>query len=196
MNIIKKLPKSVANQIAAGEVIQRPSSIVKELIENSIDAKSNVIKVVIKESGKQSINVIDDGVGMSKTDSVNCFERHSTSKLSKAEDLLNNKTITKITFKIIGAAAASANLLWELSIAEKKDANEISNKNGNVILVKFIVIFNFSPFSIKPGAIIKTKIGIKISIIKTINKRPKINKLNTLLANLFACFFPLFNSDM
>ena len=61
MNIIKKLPKSVANQIAAGEVIQRPSSVVKELIENSIDAKSKVIKVIIKDY-KQSINVIDDGV--------------------------------------------------------------------------------------------------------------------------------------
>ena len=65
-----------------------------------------------------------------------------------------------------------------------------NNKNGNVILVKFIVISNFSPFSIKPGAINNTKIGIKISIIRTINKRPKIKKLNTLLANLFE--FPVF----
>ena len=73
MNIISQLPKSVANQIAAGEVIQRPSSIVKELIENSIDAKSKNIKVIIKDAGKQSITVIDDGIGMTKQDSVKCL---------------------------------------------------------------------------------------------------------------------------
>ena len=102
----------------------------------------------------------------------------------------------KNIFKIIGAADAIANLLNEFRIAPKNDDKLTKSKNGNVILVKFIVISNFSPFSMKPGAINKTKIGIKISIIKTINKRPKIKKLNTLLANLFACFFPLFNSDM
>ena len=68
MSTIKQLPKSVANQIAAGEVIQRPASVVKELIENSIDAKSKNIKLIIKDAGKQSITLIDDGIGMDKKD--------------------------------------------------------------------------------------------------------------------------------
>jgi DNA mismatch repair protein MutL len=68
MNIIYQLPKFVSNQIAAGEVVQRPSSMVKELLENSIDAKAKNIKIIIKDAGKQSITIIDDGIGMSKED--------------------------------------------------------------------------------------------------------------------------------
>ena len=94
MNIINQLPKSVANQIAAGEVIQRPSSIIKELVENSIDAKAKNIKIIIKDAGKQSISVIDDGVGMSREDSINCFNRHATSKLS----IFDCFTFSKIKF--------------------------------------------------------------------------------------------------
>jgi len=93
MSVITQLPKSVANQIAAGEVIQRPSSIIKELLENSIDANSKNIKVLIKDAGKQSVTVFDDGEGMTKEDAVKCFGRHSTSKLSIAEDLFKIKTM-------------------------------------------------------------------------------------------------------
>ena len=78
---IKLLPKNVINQIAAGEVIQRPSSIVKELIDNSVDAKSKNIHLIIKESGKTHIQIIDDGIGMNKNDMSICFERHTTSKI-------------------------------------------------------------------------------------------------------------------
>ena len=131
MNIINKLPKSVANQIAAGEVIQRPSSIVKELIENSIDAKSTVIKVIIKDAGKQSISVIDNGMGMSKVDSKNCFERHSTSKLKKAEDLFHVKTMG---FR--GEALASIAAVSEVTLKTKTENEKIGYqvifKDGNV----------------------------------------------------------------
>lgn len=91
-DIIQLLPDHVANQIAAGEVIQRPASVVKELIENSIDAKASSIKVVVKDAGKTIIQVIDDGLGMSTTDARLCFERHATSKIRTADDLFNIHT--------------------------------------------------------------------------------------------------------
>ncbi len=81
-DIIHLLPDSVANQIAAGEVIQRPASAVKELLENSIDSGADEIKLVIKDAGKQLIQVIDNGCGMSETDARMCFERHATSKIT------------------------------------------------------------------------------------------------------------------
>ena len=86
-DIIKLLPDSVANQIAAGEVIQRPASMVKELMENAVDAGSSSIKVIIKDSGKTLVQVIDDGIGMSETDARLSFERHATSKITSAHDL-------------------------------------------------------------------------------------------------------------
>ncbi|MBL4887481.1 MAG: ATP-binding protein, partial [Flavobacteriaceae bacterium] len=91
-DIIKLLPDHVANQIAAGEVVQRPASVVKELLENAIDAKAKHIKLVIKEAGKILVQVIDNGIGMSVTDARLCFERHATSKISKAEDLFKLHT--------------------------------------------------------------------------------------------------------
>ena len=91
-DIIKLLPDHIANQIAAGEVIQRPSSVVKELLENAIDAGSTEIKLIVKDSGKTLIQVIDNGKGMSETDARMCFERHATSKISNADDLFAIKT--------------------------------------------------------------------------------------------------------
>lgn len=86
-DIIHLLPDSVANQIAAGEVIQRPASVVKELVENSIDAKATRIDVLITDAGKTCIQIVDNGCGMSETDARLAFERHATSKISKASDL-------------------------------------------------------------------------------------------------------------
>jgi DNA mismatch repair protein MutL len=86
-SIIQLLPDHVANQIAAGEVVQRPASVVKELIENAVDAKATDIKLIAKDAGKTLIQVIDNGVGMSVTDARLCFERHATSKIKHAEDL-------------------------------------------------------------------------------------------------------------
>lgn len=92
-DIIQLLPDSVANQIAAGEVIQRPASAVKELLENSIDAKSSDIKLIIKDAGRTLIQIIDNGTGMSETDARMCFERHATSKIKSADDLFLIKTM-------------------------------------------------------------------------------------------------------
>jgi len=91
-DIIQLLPDSVANQIAAGEVIQRPASVVKELVENSVDADAKNIDVVVVDAGRTSIQVIDDGKGMSETDARLAFERHATSKIRKADDLFNLHT--------------------------------------------------------------------------------------------------------
>ena len=86
-DIIHLLPDSVANQIAAGEVIQRPASVIKELVENAVDASATRIDVVVEDAGKTSIQVVDNGKGMSETDARLSFERHATSKIRKADDL-------------------------------------------------------------------------------------------------------------
>ena len=92
-NIIKLLPDSVANQIAAGEVIQRPASAVKELLENAVDAGASEIDILIKDAGKTLIQVTDNGCGMSAVDMRMCFERHATSKIQKAADLFTIHTL-------------------------------------------------------------------------------------------------------
>jgi DNA mismatch repair protein MutL len=91
-NVISLLPESVANQIAAGEVVQRPASIVKELLENAIDAKASFIKLIVKDAGRTLVQVIDNGLGMSPVDARMAFERHATSKIKKAEDLFQLHT--------------------------------------------------------------------------------------------------------
>lgn len=92
-DVIRLLPDSVANQIAAGEVIQRPASVVKELVENAIDASATRVDIVIKDAGRTLIQVIDDGVGMTDTDARLAFERHSTSKIQSANDLFSLRTM-------------------------------------------------------------------------------------------------------
>jgi len=91
-DIIQLLPDHVANQIAAGEVVQRPASVIKELLENAIDAYAQNIQVVVKDAGKTLIQIVDDGAGMSLTDARMCFERHATSKIKSAEDLFSLNT--------------------------------------------------------------------------------------------------------
>ena len=92
-DIIQLLPDSVANQIAAGEVIQRPASVIKELVENAVDAGATMIQVLVVDAGRTSIQVIDDGCGMSETDARLAFERHATSKIRKADDLFSLHTM-------------------------------------------------------------------------------------------------------
>jgi DNA mismatch repair protein MutL len=118
-DIIKLLPDSVANQIAAGEVIQRPSSVVKELMENSIDAGGKSISVIIKDSGKTLIQVTDDGDGMSETDARLSFERHATSKISSAGDLF---AITTKGFR--GEALASIAAVAMVELKTRKPESE------------------------------------------------------------------------
>ena len=92
-DVIQLLPESVANQIAAGEVIQRPASVVKELVENAVDAGAKTINLVVVDAGRTMIQVIDDGCGMSETDARLAFERHATSKIRKADDLFDLHTM-------------------------------------------------------------------------------------------------------
>jgi DNA mismatch repair protein MutL len=119
-DIIQLLPDAIANQIAAGEVVQRPSSVVKELMENSIDAGASTIQIIIKDAGKGSIQVIDDGQGMSETDARMCFERHATSKIRKAEDLFTIKTMG---FR--GEAMASISSVAQVELKTKRAEDEL-----------------------------------------------------------------------
>jgi DNA mismatch repair protein MutL len=93
MNRIRLLPEQVANQIAAGEVVERPASVVKELVENSLDAQATRLTVEIQAGGRSLIRVTDDGLGMSRDDALLCLERHATSKITRAEDLSSISTM-------------------------------------------------------------------------------------------------------
>lgn len=119
-DIIQLLPDHVANQIAAGEVVQRPASVVKELLENAIDAGATDIKLLLKEAGKILIQVIDNGKGMSVTDARMCFERHATSKIKKAEDLFDLHTKG---FR--GEALASIAAIAHVELKTKQEHQEL-----------------------------------------------------------------------
>lgn len=119
-DIIHLLPESIANQIAAGEVIQRPASVVKELVENAVDAGASEVQVVIKDAGKTLIQVIDNGKGMSETDARMAFERHATSKISKADDLF---ALTTMGFR--GEALASIAAVAHVELKSRQEASEL-----------------------------------------------------------------------
>jgi DNA mismatch repair protein MutL len=121
-NLIKMLPDAIANQIAAGEVVQRPASVVKELMENSIDAGASFVQLIVKEAGKISIQVIDDGAGMSPQDAIMCFERHATSKINKAEDLFAIRTMG---FR--GEALASIASVSQVELKTKREGDELGS---------------------------------------------------------------------
>ena len=121
MDVIRLLSDSIANQIAAGEVVQRPASVVKELMENSIDAKATSVQLIIKESGKQLIQVIDNGLGMSPTDARMCFERHATSKIKESADLFNIRTMG---FR--GEALASIAAVAQVELRTKRPEDELA----------------------------------------------------------------------
>ena len=137
LDIIKLLPDSVANQIAAGEVIQRPSSAVKELMENALDAGATQIDLVVKDAGKTMIMVVDNGCGMSETDARLCFERHATSKISKAEDLFNIRTMG---FR--GEALASIAAIAQVELKTRRKEDEVGVKivnEGSVVKEQTLV---------------------------------------------------------
>jgi len=122
-DIIHLLPDSVASQIAAGEVIQRPASVVKELVENAVDAGSNEINVLVRDGGKTLIQIIDNGCGMSETDARMCFERHATSKIREANDLFAIRTLG---FR--GEALASVASVSQVLMRTRKSDNELGTE--------------------------------------------------------------------
>lgn len=126
LDVIKLLPDSVANQIAAGEVIQRPASAVKELMENALDAGATQIDLLVKDAGKAMIMVVDNGCGMSETDARLCFERHATSKISRAEDLY---TIRTMGFR--GEALASIAAIAQVELKTRRKEDEVGTRIVN-----------------------------------------------------------------
>lgn len=141
-DIIKLLPDSVANQIAAGEVIQRPASVIKELVENSIDAGATEISIVLKDAGRTLIQVVDNGMGMSPTDARLAFERHSTSKIRKADDLFSLHTMG---FR--GEALASIAAISQLELRTCRKDDQI----GTRILISSSKCECQEPYMCPPG---------------------------------------------
>lgn len=147
-DVIKLLPDHIANQIAAGEVIQRPASVVKEMVENAIDAGATKVDIIIKDAGKALIQIIDNGKGMSTFDARMCFERHATSKVSKAEDLF---ALTTKGFR--GEALASIAAISHVSLKTKLENEELGNliqiEGSKVVKQEPIVCSNGSSFEVK-----------------------------------------------
>ena len=148
LDVIKLLPDSVANQIAAGEVIQRPASAVKELMENALDAGASQIDLVVKDAGKSLIMVTDNGCGMSETDARLCFERHATSKISKAEDLFAIRTMG---FR--GEALASIAAIAQVELKTRRKEDEVGVRivnEGSVVKEQTLV-------PMQPGTVFSIK---------------------------------------
>ena len=147
-DIIHLLPDSVANQIAAGEVIQRPASVIKELVENAIDAENCNIQLLVTDAGKTCIQVIDDGKGMSETDARLSFERHATSKIREASDLFALRTMG---FR--GEALASIAAVAQVELKTRLEAEELGTKLVMQVLKSKVgkadILSQRSNFSIK-----------------------------------------------
>ena len=140
---IQLLPDSVANQIAAGEVIQRPASVIKELVENAVDAGAKRINVVVVDAGRTSIQVIDDGKGMSETDARLAFERHATSKIKCADDLF---ALTTMGFR--GEALASIAAVAQVKLKTRMADSEI----GTLIDISASKVLSQQPVSCPVGS--------------------------------------------
>ncbi len=147
-DIIHLLPDSIANQIAAGEVIQRPASVVKELVENAIDAKATHIQIVIKDAGRTIIQVIDNGKGMSETDARMAFERHATSKIQQATDLF---ALTTMGFR--GEALPSISAIAQVEIKTRTSENQV----GTLISISGSKLESQEPTSTPEGTCITVK---------------------------------------
>ncbi|WP_347159783.1 DNA mismatch repair endonuclease MutL [Pontibacter chitinilyticus] len=147
-DIIHLLPDFLANQIAAGEVVQRPASVVKELLENAIDARATSVQLLVKEAGKQLLQVVDNGIGMSETDARMCFERHATSKISTTEDLFRIRTMG---FR--GEAMASIAAVAQVEMKTRPHQSDI----GTRLVVEGSAIVVQEPVAVPPGTSICVK---------------------------------------
>ncbi len=145
---IQLLPENIANQIAAGEVIQRPASAVKELLENAVDAGANVIKLIVNDAGKSLIQVIDDGNGMSETDARMSFERHATSKINTIEDLFRIRTMG---FR--GEALASIAAVAQVELRTRREEDQL----GTSIEIENSVVMRQEPVAAPVGSNISMK---------------------------------------
>ena len=174
-DIIQLLPDSVANQIAAGEVIQRPASVIKELVENSVDAGAKAIQVLVVDAGRTSIQVIDDGRGMSETDARLAFERHATSKIRKAEDLFALHTMG---FR--GEALASIAAVAQVELQTRMENEEI----GTLVSVSGSKFVGQEPVSCPVGSNFKVE-----NLFFNVPARRKFLKTNvTELNNILTAF--------
>jgi DNA mismatch repair protein MutL len=147
-DIIKLLPDHVANQIAAGEVVQRPASVVKELLENAIDAGATQIQLIIKDAGKTLVQVIDNGKGMSMTDARMAFERHATSKIATADDLFNLHTKG---FR--GEALASVAAISQVSVKSKREEDNL----GTLLEIEASKVTRQEPVVTSQGTMISVR---------------------------------------
>lgn len=148
MDIIQLLPEHVANQIAAGEVVQRPASVVKELLENAIDAGADTIKLLVKDAGRTLVQVIDNGKGMSVTDARMSFERHATSKIRRTEDLFHLHTKG---FR--GEALASIAAVAQVELKTRQKEDEVGTK----IAIEGSKVLSQEPIATPPGTSIAVK---------------------------------------
>src|SRR5512133_2587588 len=147
-DIIHLLPESVANQIAAGEVVQRPASVIKELVENSVDAGSSQIKVITRDGGKALIQIIDNGCGMSETDARMSFERHATSKIREAGDLFAIRTLG---FR--GEALASIASVAQVILRSRKAENDL----GTELVISGTTVESQQPVTCPSGTTISVR---------------------------------------
>lgn len=147
-DIIQLLPDAIANQIAAGEVVQRPASALKELLENSVDSGATQIQVIVKEAGKQLIQVIDNGKGMSQTDARMSFERHATSKIKTSNDLFSIKT-----FGFRGEALASIAAVAQVELKTKQADSDL----GTLIQIEGSDIKKQEPIAVQNGTSVSMK---------------------------------------
>ena len=147
-DIIQLLPEYLANQIAAGEVVQRPASVVKELLENAVDAGAKSVQLIVKEAGKQLVQVVDDGAGMSATDARMSLERHATSKIRSTEDLFRIRTLG---FR--GEALASIAAVAQVEIRTKQRGQE----TGSLLLVEGSAVTSQTPTACPDGTSIAVK---------------------------------------
>ena len=147
-DIIRLLPDNIANQIAAGEVVQRPASVVKELLENAVDAGSTSVQLIVKDAGKQLVQVIDNGKGMSDSDARLCFERHATSKIRNADDLFAIRT-----FGFRGEAMASIASVAQVELKTRQPETEL----GTLIRIEGSVILSHEQTATKSGTNIQVK---------------------------------------
>ncbi len=147
-NIIKLLPDHVANQIAAGEVVQRPASVVKELLENAIDAEATSIKLIVKDAGKTLIQVIDNGKGMSDIDARLCFDRHATSKIQNADDLFNLHT-KGFRGEALASIAAIAHVELKTKTEDAEIGTHLTIEGSKVISQEVAVVPKGTTLSVK-----------------------------------------------